>query len=159
MKPVIFIFIIVILILSCKKGGLGDCTKDQFKYEFTTSGQIDTIVNTSGVYYQVISGNNIVFSYTHIGPDCKNIADEEYTEYFAFQVSSTATSFNYQNSQFSDGLPFFKRVCFCPLMTNEVNSGNIKGTKISSSKWDIQIDIFLPNSSDKLVINKIFTLR
>jgi hypothetical protein len=147
---------LIFLFLSCKKNNLSDCTDDTYAYEILTASKIDTIATQGGFYYQVNSGNDLVFRYTHTGPDCKNIADEEYTEHLVFQVPGGATSFEYRNDQLKNASCYFNRLCYCPLNTIAVSSGIIKGTKISATKWDVEINIDLTGSSNKIILNKTF---
>jgi hypothetical protein len=148
------------LILSfLRKRTLNNCTDDKYAYEFFTASKIDTLTNSGGIFYTINSGSNIVFQYTHAGPDCKNIADEEYTEFLVFQIPAALTSFQYQNNELAGVLTLFQRLCFCPPNASAVTSGFIKGTKISSSKWDIEINIDIPGTSGKVVLNSSFILK
>lgn len=148
---------LILFCLSCKKNNLSTCTDDSYAYEILAASKIDTITTQGGFYYQVNSGNDLVFRYTHNGPDCKNIADEEYTENLVFQVPSAATSFEYRNDQLKNASCYFNRVCFCPMNTIAINSGFIKGTKISATKWNVEINIDLTGSSNKIILNKTFS--
>ena len=159
MKLILLILVLGLWFFSCKKVGVNDCSKDDYKYDFMNSSKIDTTSDMGRLFYQINPGSNIVFRYTHIGPHCNNIADEGYTDYVVFQVPSSTTSFIYQDSQLSGMLVLFNRVCFCVPGAHSVVSGTVKGTKISSSKWNIEINVALPNTSDKLIINKTFTLQ
>jgi hypothetical protein len=143
--------------LSCKKGSLNDCTKDAYAYEILVASKIDTLTNQVGLIYQINPGNNLVFRYVHIGPDCKNIADEEYTEYLVFQISPNATSFEFRNSQLKDAFCFFNRLCFCAYNASGISSGTIKGTKVSTTKWNVEINVDLPGSNNKIILNKVFS--
>jgi hypothetical protein len=145
--------------LSCKKGTLNNCTDDTYAYEFFTASKIDTLTNPGGIFYDIKSGSNIVFQYTHVGPDCKNVADEEYTEFLVFQIPAALNSFQFENNKLADVLTLFKKLCFCPTNASAVTSGSIKGTRISSSKWDIQINIELPGTSQKIEVTRIFLLK
>jgi len=153
------VFFILLFLLSCKKGDLSNCTKDTYAYEILPASKLDTIVNQGGFYYQINPGNNLVFRYTHTGPDCKNIADEEYSEILVFQVPSGLTSFEYKNDQLKNAFCFFNRVCFCPLNTISVNTGSIKGTKTSSTKWNVEIDVEITGSSNKIMFSKNYTVQ
>ena len=151
----LMILFVGLFLLSCKKENLSNCTEDTYAYEILTASKIDTITTPGGFYYQINSGNDLVFRYTHNGPDCKNIADEEYTENLVFVVPVSATSFEYRNDQLKNASCYFNRICFCPLITNVIGSGVIKGTKISATKWDVEINIDL-TVGNKLILNKTF---
>lgn len=145
--------------LSCKKGALNNCTEDKYAYEFFSASKIDTLTNPGGIFYTINPGSNLVFQYTHVGPDCKNLVDEEYTEFLVFQVPAALTSFQYQNNELAAVLTLFRRLCFCPPDASAITSGFIKGTRISSSKWDIEINIDIPGTSRKIVLNRSFILK
>lgn len=152
------VFCILLFLLSCKKATLSNCDKDTYAYEILSASKIDTITNQGGLFYQISPGNNLVFRYTHTGPDCKNIADDEYTEFLVFQVPPGATAFEYRNDQLKNVLCYFNRLCFCPLNTVSVSSGTIKGTKTSATKWNVEVNIDLPGSSNKLILSKTFSV-
>jgi hypothetical protein len=158
MIRVSLIFCTILFCLSCKKGSLNGCSKDVYAYEILVSSKIDTLTNQGGFFYKINPGSNLVFRYAHTGPDCKNIADEEYTEYLVFQVPSGVSSFEYTNNQLKDAFCYFNRICFCPLNTNMISSGIIKGTKVSATKWILEINIALPGSSNKIILNKTFSV-
>lgn len=122
--------------LSCKKGTLNNCTDDTYAYEFFTASKIDTLTNPGGIFYDIKSGSNIVF-----------------------QIPAALNSFQFENNKLADVLTLFKKLCFCPTNASAVTSGSIKGTRISSSKWDIQINIELPGTSQKIEVTRIFLLK
>jgi len=149
---------IFLLSISCKKGSTNNCTDDKYTYEFQEAARIDTLTIQGGLFYQINPGNNIVFNYTHTGPNCKNLADEEYVENLVFQIPAGTTNFIFQNNQITNAFCFFKKTCFCNNFALPVISGNIKGTKISTVKWKIEINIDVPGSTDKIILDKFFVL-
>jgi hypothetical protein len=154
------IIFFILFILSCNKNGLNDCTKDRYNYAFLKLSKIDTSSSNSPfqgyLQYQINAGNDLVFKYTHEGPDCKNIADEEFTEFLVFQVPAGTNSFNYQNAQLESANCYFNLICFCDINARPVKSGSIKGNKISESRWNVEINIDVPGSANKIILNKIF---
>jgi hypothetical protein len=159
MRLVIISFCVILFSLSCKKENMSGCTDDTYAYEILPANKIDTVTNQGGFFYQLNPGNDLVFRYTHTGPDCKNIADEEYTEYLVFQVPGSAMFFEYRNDQLKNASCYFNRLCFCPINTVSVSSGTIKGTKTSATKWKVEIDVELPGNGNKIILSKTFTFH
>ena len=103
-------------------------------YEFYPSSKIDTTTTDMRLFFQIKPGNDLVFSYTHEGPACKSIADEEYSDKLVFQVPATSNSFLYENSQLTDAMCLFIKIAFWTNGAYKVSSGFVKGTKISATK-------------------------
>jgi hypothetical protein len=144
------------LFFSCKKNVPSDCTPDQYSYEFYPSSKIDTTTTDMRLFFQIKPGNDLVFSYTHEGPACKSIADEEYSDKLVFQVPATSNSFLYENSQLTDAMCLFIKIAFWTNGAYRVNSGFVKGTKISSAKWDVEINVDVGGSIGRINLKKIF---
>ena len=149
-----FIFLIF---YSCKKDSSSDCTADKYTYEVFAASRIDTTTTDNRLFFQINPGNEIVFSYTHIGPDCKNIADEEYTDKIVFKVPAGSNSFFYQNSQLQGAMCMFIKYAFWTNGAYKITSGFVKGTKVSSIKWDVEIDIDVGGSIGRIALKKTFT--
>jgi hypothetical protein len=158
MIRILYTFFICFLFFSCKKNAPGDCTTDQYTYEFYPSSKIDT-ASTSDMrlFFQIKPGNDLVFNYTHEGPACKSIADEEYSDKLVFQVPAASNSFLYENSQLTDAMCLFIKIAFGTNGAYKVNSGFLKGTKISATKWDIEINVDVGGSIGRINLKKTFT--
>ena len=158
MIRILYAFFICFLFFSCKKNTPGDCTPDQYTYEFYPSSKIDT-ASTSDMrlFFQIKPGNDLVFNYTHEGPACKNIADEEYFDKLVFQVPAASNSFLYENSQLTDAMCLFIKIAFWTNGAYKVNSGFVKGTKISATKWEIEINVDVGGSIGRINLKKTFT--
>ena len=142
---------------SCKKNS-GECTKDIYTYEFYANSKIDTIRSAGGkLFFLVNPGNELVFNYVHAGPDCKNIADEEYVDKLVFKVPAGSTGFSFENNQLADAMCFFVKLGFWTDGALKMASGKIIGAKRSDGKWDIQINIETGTSTGRLIINKTFS--
>jgi len=109
-----------------------------------------------GLFFQIKPGNDLVFSYTHDGPACKSIADEEYSDKLVFQVPAASNSFLYENGQLADAMCLFIKIAFWTNRAYKVNSGFVKGTKISATKWDIEINVDVGGSISRIDLKKIF---
>jgi hypothetical protein len=153
-------FVLLVLIasafFSCKKEIARDCTTDIYKYEFYTISEIDTGTTLQGLYFQVKPGSDLVFLYTHIGPSCKSIWDEEYTDNLVFKVPSAVNSFYYENSQLADVMCFFNNTHLFSNGAVAVTAGSVRGNKRVDGKWDLQINVDIPSSIGRLIINKTF---
>lgn len=145
---------------SCKKNSNG-CTRDIYSYEFYNNSKIDTISNYGELFYQINPGgdlaNDIVFEYTHKGPECEDWVDEEYTDKLVFKIASTSNSFYIQNDQLEAALCLFRKIAWWTDGATRIRSGYIKGTKVSATKWDIEIDIQINNQGGRLILKKTFT--
>src|SRR4030095_9598633 len=118
-----------------------------------------TTTTNAGLSFQVNPGNDLVFSYIHNGPECKSLADEEYTDRLVFEVPASSISFLFQNSQLADAMCLFIKYGFLKTPALLINSGYIKGTKISNTKWDIEIDVETGGSVGRIILKKTFNLR
>jgi hypothetical protein len=144
------------LFFSCKKNAPSDCTPDQYVYEFYSSSKIDTTTTDMRLFFQIKPGNDLVFSYTHEGPACKSIVDEEYFDKLVFRVPAGSNSFLYENGQLTDAMCLFIKIAFWSNGAYKVNSGFVKGTKISSTKWDVEINVDVGGSIGKINLKKTF---
>jgi hypothetical protein len=157
MLRVFYTLFICILFFSCKKDTPSDCTPDKYIYEFYPSSKIDTTSTADmRLFFQVKPGNDLVFSYTHEGPACKSIADEEYTENLVFKVPAGSNSFFYENSQLTDAVCLFIKYAFWTNGSYKINSGFVKGTKTSATKWDVEINVDVGGSIGRINLKKTF---
>ncbi|HEY5969013.1 MAG TPA: hypothetical protein VIU35_13635 [Chitinophagaceae bacterium] len=156
MRRIFYTLFICSLFFSCKKDTPGDCTPDQYSYEFYPSSKIDTTTTDMRLFFQIKPGNDLVFSYTHEGPACKSIADEEYSDKLVFQVPASSNSFLYENSQLADAMCLFIKIAFWTNGAYKVNSGFVKGTKKSATKWDVEINVDVGGSIGRINLKKTF---
>jgi hypothetical protein len=143
----------------CKKNSSPDCTEDQYAHEFYSASKIDTTTTDMRLFFQINPGNDLVFSYAYNGPDCKNIADEEYTDKLVFKVPAGSASFLYENSQPTDAMCLFIKYAFWTNGSYKVTSGYVKGTKISATKWNVEINVDIGGSIGKINLKRTFTLH
>ena len=156
MRYPVYLLFICIAFIACKKDPPADCTKDEYAYEFYSSSKIDTTVTPAGLFFQINPGSDIVFSYTHIGPDCKNIVDEEYVDRLVFKVPAGTNTFYYENSQLTDVICLFMRSAFFTNGASHISTGYVKGTKRPDGKWNIEINVDIGSSLGRLILNKVF---
>ncbi len=156
MIRLILLLLVSSALFSCKKNANSDCTKETHTYEFYSNSKIDTTRTQAGLFFQINPGSDLVFSYTHVGPDCKNVADEEYTDKFVFKVPAGANSFNYQDAQLADAVCLFIKIAFLTTGASPATAGYVKGTKRTDGKWDVEINVEIGGSIGRLIINKTF---
>ena len=157
MRYFLCILFISSVFFSCKKNSPSDCTGDKYAYEFYPSTKIDTTITPVGIFFQVKPGNDLVFLYTHTGPDCKNIADEEYVDRLIFKVPAGINSFNYENSQLTDLMCLFMRSAFWTNGASSITVGYVKGTKRSDGKWNVEINVEVGAPIGRLILKKPFS--
>ena len=153
------VIFILLLFYSCKKGSSPDCITDTYSYDFYAAKKIDTTTTNTGLSFQVNPGNDLVFSYIHNGPECKSMADEEYTDRLVFEVPAGSSSFFFENTQLADAMCLFIKYGFLTTPALLIDSGYIKGIKLSDTKWDIEIDVKPGGSVGRITLKKTFTLR
>ena len=159
MSRFFYIAVFCIIFFSCKKNSPSGCTEDIYTYEFYTSSKIDTILNDAGLFFQVNPGNDLVFVYSHTGPSCESIIDEEYTDKLVFKVPAAANSFYYQNNQLADALCLFRKIAWWQYGATRITSGYVTGTKISATKWEVEINVEIGGSTGRLSLKKAFFLH
>ena len=156
MRIYAFIISACIVFFSCKKEADSDCTKEIHQYEFYSNSKIDTTRTQAGLFFQINPGSDLVFIYTHTGPDCKSIVDEEYTDKLVFKVPAGVNSFNYQDAQLKDAICLFIKIAMFTNGASPATSGFVKGTKRSDGKWDVEINVEIGGTIGRVIINKTF---
>jgi hypothetical protein len=156
MLRIFYTLFICFLFFSCKKSAPSDCTPDQYSYEFYPSSKIDTITTDMRLFFSIKPGNDLVFSFTHDGPACKSITDEEYSDKLVFLAPAASNSFFYENSQLTNAMCLFIKIAFWANGAYKVNSGFVKGTRISATKWDVEINVDVGGSIGRINLKKTF---
>lgn len=128
-----------------------------YKYEFFKNSEL-SISQIEGSYmkYGTIStGDNLVFKYTFIKDDEKQIADDEYAEFILFEVDSNLDSFLIEGTDLESSKAILTKSCFCyfPDGDDEKNvapSGSISGEKIANNKWRINLDVSFYSDENRM---------
>lgn len=95
-----------------------------------------------GQSYEIVEGDYTVFKYTHSRADKKNVADDEYSDEFLFQVEPETTDFSYQDEEILQYSPFFTYHCFCPAIEKITGiEGSLTGSKNASGNWKIKANL------------------
>lgn len=157
-----------LLFSSCFK--TGRCTPESNEYYFYKSRRLDTVplVNPPDTFFnyyivQVMPGENMVFQYDQRKRDCPEIADDEGSRYLYFEVGNISTDYFLikDSAQLTAAKCIVALSCECyPSAPVAVNAGSIEGTRISSKKWRIKLDLVMPWSpTAKIEVNKVFEQR
>ena len=160
MKHLILLAGITLIVLSCKKTHTENCPTDVYDYDVYANKRIDTLTPPqSGMFvYQVNNGSNRVFQFTHDNQPCAHVVDGGYTRYVVFEIPSDVTGFNYAEEDLQVINCYTRAVCFCSdINARAVTHGTIKGQKLSSGKWRVQMNIILPGSTETISFDKNFT--
>jgi hypothetical protein len=160
MKHLMLLAGIILLGLSCKKTHTEQCPTDVFHYDVYANKKIDTISGAqSGMFvYQINNGANRVFEFIHDNEPCAHMVDGGYTRYVVFEIPSDVTGFNYAEEDLQVINCYTRVVCFCAgISARAVTHGNIKGQKLASGKWRVQMNITIPGSNETITFDKIFT--
>ncbi len=101
-----------------------------------------TDARLSGEYPFAFSGNNVVFHRHYQKEEEEAIADDEYSEDFFLELEDPGENFSFSGEELKGLKTLFLYYCFCAY-TNESQliDGSIKGTKISSSKYELEVDL------------------
>lgn len=154
MKRLLPIFVSVIFLAGCNDDagnidlcGDGFCTRELF-----TGSKIEPLqVSPDELFADIVAGDKIVFRRTYNSRDDKNIADDELTEILLFQVDEDIDSFYWKDEELEDAGVLFGRLCYCyPHGYAPVNSGTLKGTRISPGVWKITADLTVTNAVSTL---------
>lgn len=149
-------FLLFLIASGCKKKLSRDCTEDVYNCFFYPASVVDTANTAGGITYAIKPGNQIVFQYTHIGPDCKSLADEEYVEYLVFQIPNAISSFRYENNELANQITVYKRNCYCLLRSALITRGFVQGSRLSSDRWVVEIQAEVPGWGLTIHQRKIF---
>ena len=157
MTKVCFILLSSLAFWSCKKNSDG-YTGPKYAYEFYNAARIDTIMTgypDYDLFFRINPGNDIVFIYSHVyGPERDSIA--AFADSLVFKVPANTNSFLYRDNQLQDAMCLFIKYAYKPGFPRtygafRVNSGFVKGTKISSVGWDVEIDVAInPSGIDRI---------
>ena len=96
MKYITSLILFAVILNSCEEAEPAD--KDLFVYQ-------DAQIQEEFPYLE--SGDNLVFKYYYVSPDDPQIADEEYTDEFFFEIVPDGNSFSFSSEDLAlINLPF-----------------------------------------------------
>lgn len=139
MKWIKFILTIIFCITLC---GCNDENEGSIIREFFQQKSLTvSIQGTNNLDLAFNDGENIVFKYSLNHPDEEDIADDELTEAFWFQIPAEGTSFSYSSDEVASRDIFqvaYQRLCFCGQINFEITSYSIEVTKINATEWNVE---------------------
>lgn len=92
-------------------------------------------------YPYVVNGNAIVFERYFEKQDDPNIADDEYSDQFFFEVTPEGNSFLLEGESLQATRTSFNTFCFCvPSDVFEITGGTISGSE-RDGLWHVSVDI------------------
>ena len=160
---------IILLLAACKKknSSVNPCQPESFDSYFQTNKAIDATVRANGgtmdpkpYDYQVKTGNNLVFTYTHKFQDCPDMQDDNGSRTVLIEIPATASTFSIVDNE-AVGKVLMENKCFCydgyPHM---ISRGVVTGKKVSMNIWEVEAKLF--SSSDQttpVYFKRLFTLR
>lgn len=168
----IYLVIVFIVLLSCEKNNNtaidysgNNCIdnnpdfvpeeiqdSENYKLVFYTNSSINVFENEAEINNAVIEpGKFIVFQYRFNNNDDPLIADDEYTEILQFEIDPELERFTISGNSLKQSRAVYGEFCFC-LDSGFlwITDGCIKGKKINSTRWQIEINISAKTKTGKL---------
>lgn len=94
-------------------------------------------------YPYIVSGDSTVFNRFYQAEEEENIADDEYSEDFFFQVPDNLNQFSYQDEELRALKMTLKQYCFCLATEGTiVERGSISGLRFGD-RWEVTVDVDL----------------
>jgi hypothetical protein len=158
----LLIYSLFILLAACKREEvlIPNCAPERFLYEGTANKKIDILLPINR--YQIVSGGNIVFVYTHIYQDCEGISDDEGSNNLVFEIPAASGNFSYSNAGLSALNCHSQLSCYCAnTNATPVTQGSISGIKTGVNQWQINANVSV-NSGGTLLnyfFNKLITVQ
>ncbi|MBO6515822.1 MAG: hypothetical protein JJ975_04650 [Bacteroidia bacterium] len=142
MKNLLGLTVLISLIAwGCKSD---NCTPEKFTYRWTDVKTIDVVKDTASNHelYNMVDGNDLVFSYVRTGEVCEDVLDGDWSEVIRFRADKDASEFEYVDSNMAKAKCNFLYSSFSAHgIPQKVNKGTIKGRKLNSSEWEISLSI------------------
>ena len=144
------VLLLVITVTGCSDENDGSVSREFFANTSLTILQDDPYLN-----FRLDDGQSLLFRYSLNYPDEPNIADDEVSDVFWFEIPTGQTSFSFDLSQDVDTLPMlFQRVCFCAPISYTFRSVSITGKQLNVGEWQITFDMQALDSD-----NTVYPLR
>jgi hypothetical protein len=159
------ICIIFIVMISCNKKGL-DCYEESKIGTFERNKMILTGItpDTNIEYFEIVTGNKIVFTLNHSGFQCDQVYDDEWGEQVVFQVDGNLNNFVMKDNELERNMCFYGQFgAWVNHKKSIINAGLVEGEKIDEDEWSVNLNIKLsePNKmgNQELEFHGIFKVK
>ncbi|MBD1397221.1 hypothetical protein H9Q13_08600 [Pontibacter sp. JH31] len=132
---------ITLTLMGCDKD---DCNPARNSSSFESNKSIAVHYNGDAQqdYYHVVNGENLVFSYSHVAPECENTMDDEWGYTLTFEVGKDATTFRFEGAELPIAKGFYQEWgAWVSSNTHPLDGGLIEGTKMADGKWRVKADV------------------
>ena len=160
-----YIHIIFLVLISCHREDLG-CHEESLLGTFESAKmiQIEKIPDANNFDFQVVSGNKIVFTLNHCGPQCDKVYDDEWAEQVVFQIEGNPISFAIEDIELEEASCLYRQLgAWVNQDRSFISRGSIHGEKISEDEWSIKLRIEFPEPNKlgarELRFNGVFEIR
>ncbi len=145
--------LILLVFISCSKQDIYETSVHPEKVEarLHENAIIKGNSSNSGIagYYQIQSGNKIVFEYQYTAEDNEMIADDEYSEFFVFQIDPSQTNIELKDDQVLALNPIYRYSCYCYQDGGLISiEGSLKIKKKTAGKYEVTADLLFNLKSD-----------
>lgn len=141
--------LLLLFFAACSKKDNAACSSNETTlFRFSNNKQVDTMwqPTTGAVFASSIAGSDMVFQFRRDKYSCGAATDAGHTDQLIFQIPGGSTSFDHDDStRLANANTYFTRMCYCPNVTAQHVTGRIKGTRINSNSWSLEIDITAPS--------------
>lgn len=156
--------VLLIMMMACDKKKDNDCDWNEITtFFFSHNKKVDTATHpfTGVLYANSVAGPDMVFEYKKSVSPCGYVLDAGYIDRLIFQVPAGSNSFDYADSTtLANANTYFMRSCYCANVTSEHVTGRIKGTKLTSNTWSLQIDVKASRMGEqRLTTDMVATLQ
>jgi hypothetical protein len=140
--------LVLLFFAACSKKEDSACgSNETTTFHFSNNKQVDTIwqPSTGSLFANSVAGSDIVFQFRHDKYSCGTASDMGRTDQLIFQIPGGSTSFDHDDStKLANANTYFTRMCYCPNVTAQHVTGRIKGTRVNSNTWSLEIDVTAP---------------
>ena len=140
-----FLLILIIAIAS----GCSNENEGSILREFFADKSLSTDLDDPYINFRVDEGENLLFRYTLIYPEEPDIADDEISDIFWFEIPAGETSFSYDLNEDNDSITtFFLRSCFCGPVDFTINAATITAKQINATEWRVLFEMEAQDNFD-----------
>ncbi len=109
------------------------------------------------------TGDNIVFQRHFVKDERQNTEDDEYEDFFLFEIEQGATAFDFSEESIQNLTFLYRRSCFCSFAdTTIISGGTLSGEKLSNH-WSVKGNIMLRhgylNQEDSITFHEPFVIQ